>query len=104
MDILKLLGKQIQRAREKRGITQDGLAKITGVNAKYISAIERGKKNATINTLKKIADGLEMEPYELLLFSCNTDPEEVVRDKISERLEEIKVKDLGLCLDFLNFL
>ena len=102
MDILESLGKQIQHARDKRGITQEGLAKIAGVNAKYVSAIERGQKNVTVNTLKKIADGLGMEVYELLLFSSNVEPEEIVREKIAERLVEVNVKDLGLCMDFLK--
>lgn len=61
MNILVSLGKRIQAIREKAGLTQEQLEEKTGVNTKYISAIERGQKNVTIKTLDKIANGLGVE-------------------------------------------
>jgi transcriptional regulator with XRE-family HTH domain len=57
MNILSLIGAKIQNIREKNGITQDQLGERTGINAKYVSAIERGQKNLTILTLKRSQRG-----------------------------------------------
>lgn len=102
MTILKFLGKRIQFIREKRNITQEELADRSGINSKYISAIERGQKNATIKTLEKIAIGLEIECYELMLFSEEIDSEQSVKMGITALLKESDLKSLRLCLQFLR--
>jgi len=101
MGTLEILGKRIQMIRERRALTQEGLEDLTGINAKYISSVERGQKNATVKTLKKIADGLGLELYELFLFSENDNPEEAARKAIDSLLKEVDAKTLYLCLNFL---
>ncbi|OGL42720.1 MAG: hypothetical protein A2W05_02515 [Candidatus Schekmanbacteria bacterium RBG_16_38_10] len=50
----------IIKAREKAGITQAQLAKKVGTRQSAISRLETGGfKNATVETLKKIADALD---------------------------------------------
>jgi len=72
MELLMSLGRRIQSIREKRGLTQEELEERSGVNTKYISAIERGQKNVTVKTLEKIAKGLDINLYELFLLSERT--------------------------------
>lgn len=48
-------------ARCSQGLTQKELAKKTGIRQSNISRIERGKCSPTIETLKKLADGLGMK-------------------------------------------
>ena len=38
------------------------------MSAKYLSRIEIGKENPSIDLLLRLADGLEVEPYEMLCF------------------------------------
>lgn len=102
MDILVSLGKRIQTVREKAGFTQERLEEKTGVNTKYISAIERGQKNVTIKTLEKIAKGLNVELYELFLLSEEIGSEKAVRKAVDSLLKEADTKTLSLCLDFLK--
>jgi len=102
MEILESLGKKIQVVREKRGLTQEALGDRAGLNAKYISSVERGQKNATIKTLIKIADGLGVELYEMFLFSEKADSEKAVRVGIDAMLKESDSKTLTLCLHFLK--
>src|SRR3989338_9606528 len=66
---LTILGKRIQSIREKKGLTQEQMEERTGVNTKYISAVERGQKNVTIKTLEKLAAGLDVELYQLFLIT-----------------------------------
>ena len=102
MSLLVQLGKRIQSIREKRGLTQEQLEEKAEVNAKYISALERGQQNVTIKTLEKIAKGLDMELYEMFLFSYEVQSEKAVRKALDSLVKDADVKSLNLCVDFLE--
>ena len=102
METLSLIGIKIQSIREKKGITQDQLGEKIGINAKYVSAIERGKKNLTILTLEKIAKGLDVELYELLILPLELEPIQRVTKAIESLIKNSDAKTLSLCLDFLK--
>lgn len=55
------VGEQIRYYRKKNGISQETLALIADVNPAYVGQIERGVKNPTINTLKKLTDTLGID-------------------------------------------
>ncbi len=102
MNFLVSLGKRIQVLREKRGITQEELEEKSGINAKYISAVECGQKNVTVKTLEKIAKGLEIEIYELFLFSEKLESKKATKKAIESLIKESDLKTLNLCLAFLK--
>lgn len=54
----KKIAKQIRTVREKLGYTQKDLAKRLGVIQQYISKIETGMENVSIDTLRRIANAL----------------------------------------------
>jgi DNA-binding XRE family transcriptional regulator len=47
--------------REHRGMTQENLAKVSGVSRSMIAAIEAGHKRGGIATLKKLAEALRVD-------------------------------------------
>ncbi len=102
MNLLLSIGKRIQSIRERKGLTQEQLEEKTGVNTKYISAIERGQKNVTIKTLEKVAKGLDVELYQLLLVSEEIGSERAVKKALESLIKEADIKTLNLCLDFLR--
>lgn len=102
MNILVSLGKRIQFVREKQGLTQEQLEEKTGVNTKYISAIERGQKNITVKTLAKIASGLQIEMFEILLPVEIIGSEKAVKKAIESLLKDTDIKTMKLCLEFLR--
>ena len=53
--------------REEKGFTQAQLAEKVGIAEKYLSALERGNKWGSFETLISLANALDVEPYELLL-------------------------------------
>jgi transcriptional regulator with XRE-family HTH domain len=53
----------IQTARVRRGLTQQRLARVSGVSRKHISAAERGK-NISCDVLKKLMAALELAEVE----------------------------------------
>ena len=61
-----MVGNNIKRIREQKSISVNELSRLSGVNASYISALERGKKNnPSLDILQKIADALEITPKDL---------------------------------------
>lgn len=52
--------------REHMGWTQVKLEKASGVSQTFISDLEKGKKNATLPTLKKLANALGVTVAQLI--------------------------------------
>lgn len=62
-----MLGDNIKRIREKKGIGVNELSRLSGINASYISALERNKKkNPSIGTLESIAKALNVTANDFL--------------------------------------
>ncbi len=53
-----VLGTVLKQKRKQKNITQSKLAEICDLHEDYIVKIERGKRQPSISTLFKIADGL----------------------------------------------
>jgi len=61
------IGQNIKKYRNKAGISQDKLAKLSDVTYTTLVKIESGaNKNPTITTIKKIADALNVSVDKLL--------------------------------------
>lgn len=58
-------GKHIARLRKMQEISQEELAFRCSVHRTYIGALERGEKSPTLNTIQKLAKGLNMSFVEL---------------------------------------
>ena len=59
-------GKHIARLRKMQEISQEELAFRCSVHRTYIGALERGEKSPTLNTIQKLAKGLNMSLVELV--------------------------------------
>jgi len=53
--------RQILSLRRKKNLTQEQLAKLTGVKQSSIARIESGRHNTSLRLLEKIAEALETE-------------------------------------------
>lgn len=51
----KLVGRNVRRLRQQRGLTQEQLAELSGFSQQYISGLEKGRRNPTIVTLYELA-------------------------------------------------
>ncbi len=60
------LGGTIRQLRVAAGYSQRSFADICGVHRTLISAIERGKSNACLSTVERLASSLGLTPSELL--------------------------------------
>jgi transcriptional regulator with XRE-family HTH domain len=59
-------GRAIRSRREASGMSQDQFADAIDMHRAYYSAIERGEKNVTLRTLKRVAEGLRVRMSEIL--------------------------------------
>jgi transcriptional regulator with XRE-family HTH domain len=62
-----LVSQNIRIYRAAKGLSQEALAELSGIKRTYVGAIERAEVDLRISTLAKIARGLGMEPYRLLI-------------------------------------
>lgn len=61
-------GQQVAKIRKSHGLSQEQLAYKCGFDRTYIGTIERGEKSATINSIVKIAQGLNITLKDLFNY------------------------------------
>ena len=66
MELGKIIAINLNELRTERNLTLGQLSKISGISKAMLSDIEKGNSNPTINTLWKIANGLNV-PYTRLM-------------------------------------
>ena len=49
--------------RKQKGLSQEELADLSGLHRTYISAVERERRNISIDNIEKIAKSLDVEPH-----------------------------------------
>jgi len=59
--IKKILGEVIRNLRLEAGMSQEQLAAASGINRAYLGTIERGGKAITVETVERIASGLNIK-------------------------------------------
>ncbi len=65
-NVTEILGQRIRFYRKQKGISQEQLSKLADLHPTYIGQIERGEKNASIETIYKISMGLQIPIIQLL--------------------------------------
>ena len=67
-NIKKQMCNRIREIRRSKNLTQEKLAELVGIGTPNISYIETGKFAPSMDTLEKIAEVLEVKPFELYMF------------------------------------
>ena len=68
MDYFNILGANVRALRIERNLTQEQLADLCDLHRTYVGAIERGDRNVSLKNIVIIAQALNFEPSELLLY------------------------------------
>ena len=66
MALRRTLARNLKRLRRERGLTQEELADLAGLNRNYVGMIERQENAATVDTLEALADALQIKAAQLL--------------------------------------
>lgn len=59
-EIAVIIGQRIRNYRTEKGLSQEKLAEMSGCHPTYIGQIERGEKNATLESIKKISSAMNV--------------------------------------------
>ncbi|AHM60343.1 hypothetical protein D770_10430 [Flammeovirgaceae bacterium 311] len=94
------LSKNLVYQRKLKGYSQEKLAELSGVTVRTIQRIERGDVNSHMNTLKLLADALEIDIQELL--PLENPKEEAIQTKWLLLMHGVPL--LGSLLPLINIL
>ncbi len=61
-----VFGKRVREVRKSKGISQERLAEMAGIDRSYMGNIERGEKNITLKKAYEICDALDVEIQDLV--------------------------------------
>lgn len=92
-DIKKLLGKKIKQIRKNKNLTQEKLAELINIEIPSLSNIETGKYAPSVETLQKLSEVLEVEPWELYYFNdiSQEKMKKYVMSKIDNNFDFLKI-------------
>lgn len=64
-DLKEVISLNIKKCRKAKGISQEKLALISGIDRSYMSEIERCLANPSIEAILRISNALEVTPEDL---------------------------------------
>lgn len=66
MSLRRIVARNLKRLRQERGLSQEELADLAGLNRNYVGMVERRENAPTVDTLEALAKALQVEPVRLL--------------------------------------
>ena len=65
-DPVVAFARRLRKMRLERGLSQEQLASIAGLDRTYVSSCEAGRRNATIRTIHRLSAALQVDPGSLV--------------------------------------
>jgi transcriptional regulator with XRE-family HTH domain len=62
----RTVGQNVRSIRLRLALTQEELAEKAGLHWTYVSGVERGRYNISLDSLVKLSKALGIKPFELL--------------------------------------
>ncbi|WP_275579798.1 helix-turn-helix domain-containing protein [Bacillus velezensis] len=74
------IGSTVKKLREERGMTQRDVSEMMGIDHSYLSKIERGVQNPSLNTIRRLSEFFGVE----ISLSSNVilDDDDLIAEKI----------------------
>lgn len=63
----KMVGETIAEIRKRKGISQDVLSGLAGIGRTHLSAIERGERKPTLETLYRLSLAFDMKMSDIVI-------------------------------------
>ena len=99
--IKKRFGARIKEIRENKGLNQEQLAELVGMESRHISRIETGKSFTTLENIEKLAKALDVEMDKLFSFSHKNDRDYLVNE-IKEYIDLASAEKVELIYKIIN--
>ena len=78
-DPLPDFAQRLRQLRLERGLSQEALAAVAGLDRTYVSSCEAGRRNVTLRTICRLAVALQVDPGVLVSGLCLPDSDAVTR-------------------------
>ena len=85
MTLQEKLGKAIVKLRKRRGLAQEQFASDSNIDRRYMSDIENGKRNLSIDVIERLANSFGISVSELFSIAENIDSNRTL-DQLKEWL------------------
>lgn len=93
MSLQNNIGKAIRALRSQKGVSQEKLALETGVGRRYMSDIENGRRNVSLEIVEKLANFFELSPSDFVKQIENANFPPLTLDTLKEYLCERGYED-----------
>ena len=97
------LGLRIKALREQRGISQQKLANGARITQKYLSEVERGERNASVEVITMLAAALDI-PVEAIWDNNEEMPKDALVEEIVRMAYLLSNKDAKIAYRMLKLL
>ena len=67
MTLIEIFGRNVRQARKDKGWTQEQLAFEAGVKRAYLSEVENGQRNVSLDVVEKLAQALGVTASALMV-------------------------------------
>lgn len=104
-DILFFIARRVQELRSARDKSQDAFARLVGCHRSFVSQVERGVRNLSVDTIDRFATALHVDAVSLFQDSevprdlHNTMP---LRERVSTNVLALRSRPGGLSQDALS--
>jgi len=65
-DVRIRFGEKLRKVRQRVGLSQERLAELAGLHRTYVSSVERGQRNISLENVERLADALGITMAELM--------------------------------------
>ena len=93
------VGNRIFTTRKQRGLTREKLAEMSDISVQFLADIEKGRKNMTVTTLRKIAAALVVSTDYIVNSTSENSAHD---DEIIELLKTLDDNSKAYALDILR--
>jgi len=97
----RLIGLRIKELRKNRRLSQEELAERAETSPNYLSRMERGTENPTLEMLIKISRGLEVQMWELFDFEHEASFREL-KESLAKFIKESDEEKIRLTVKILR--
>lgn len=96
-----IAGRRIKEIRESKKISQNKLAKLSGVSQSAISSIEGETKSPSIETIERIAVALGCSTYDIIVDDTTPPPPSEIDNAIAGLTDGLSPEEVQRVLDFI---
>ena len=96
------LGSRIKALRRQRGLSQEQLASKADITAQYVSNIERGRENPTLDLLLRLAAALRVSPVDVFDFDAQALDRRTLQAEIRKLTDTQDLERLRLAVKLLR--